>query len=309
MSDVYFLIGLPASGKSTYVKKNFNRIGKPNAIILSSDEIREELFKDVNNQSNNELVFQTLKQRAKNAIDINRNIIIDATNITRKSRLSILNYLEEQFGYFYEDNWVHYIIMATPYYKCLENNRKRTRQVPDEVITRMYKQFEFPSLGEFAYTGDIQIIYPFGYDKNFYGRLNPFEDYNSLSHDNPHHRHSVGQHMHFTKMFMKMLTNDKVLIKAAEIHDIGKPFVKEFKEDGTAKFYGHQNVGCYEAMFYGAAEHFTMSEIIELCTLILHHMDYRMYKDEKQRISQLSYLSLQTRMRLKLLNLVDEEAH
>lgn len=52
------LVGLPASGKSTYAKKLSK---KENAIILSSDELRKELFGNINNQNHNAEVFKELQ--------------------------------------------------------------------------------------------------------------------------------------------------------------------------------------------------------------------------------------------------------
>ena len=44
MPNCYIMIGLPASGKDYYIEK----YRKENEIVVSSDEIREELFGDVN---------------------------------------------------------------------------------------------------------------------------------------------------------------------------------------------------------------------------------------------------------------------
>ena len=61
MSDFIMLVGLPASGKSTYAEK----LRKDGYHIHSSDKIREELTGDVNSQDKNTDVFVELHKRVK----------------------------------------------------------------------------------------------------------------------------------------------------------------------------------------------------------------------------------------------------
>ena len=60
------MVGLPGSGKSTateYFAKVYN------ANIHSSDDIREEIFGDVNDQEHNKEVFEILHKRIKEDIE------------------------------------------------------------------------------------------------------------------------------------------------------------------------------------------------------------------------------------------------
>ena len=52
------MVGLPGSGKSWYAENKL-----PDAVIHSSDTIREELLSDISDQNHQELVFQTLHDR------------------------------------------------------------------------------------------------------------------------------------------------------------------------------------------------------------------------------------------------------
>ena len=65
-SDVklFCLVGLPASGKSTYAKKLSEQY---NAKIHSSDALREELFGDVDaiSKDKNDILFEELHKRIK----------------------------------------------------------------------------------------------------------------------------------------------------------------------------------------------------------------------------------------------------
>ena len=69
------LVGLVASGKSFYAKQLSEQY---NAIIYSSDELREELFGDVNECNRNEELFKELKLRVKNSLLKGDNVIWDS---------------------------------------------------------------------------------------------------------------------------------------------------------------------------------------------------------------------------------------
>ena len=77
------MVGLPGSGKSTYAKQLSE---ETNAVICSSDTIREELYGDENSQDNNDEVFKILHSRIKENLKNGKNVIYDATNINSKRR-------------------------------------------------------------------------------------------------------------------------------------------------------------------------------------------------------------------------------
>ena len=93
--NVYIMVGVPGSGKSTVAKELSEQNG---AIILSSDSIRKELYGDENIQGDGRCVFKTLFERANNAISNGFDIIIDATNVDRKSRKSVFKSLKGEFN-------------------------------------------------------------------------------------------------------------------------------------------------------------------------------------------------------------------
>ena len=142
------MIGLPASGKSTYAQELAE---KYNANIHWSDEIRKELSGDINNQHINDIVFSTLHKRVKYDLSNGKSCIYDSTNINYKRRMAFLQELNkipcEKIC----------ILMATPYEECLKNNANRDRKVPEEVIERMYKHIDVQDI--FEGWGDIQVVY------------------------------------------------------------------------------------------------------------------------------------------------------
>ncbi len=65
MNKLYMMIGLPASGKSTIAKEIAE---KENAVIISTDDLRQELLNDVNSQADNNLIFKEAEKRLKQNI-------------------------------------------------------------------------------------------------------------------------------------------------------------------------------------------------------------------------------------------------
>ena len=92
--EFLMLVGLPGSGKSTYIKKYFNQ----NLRVHSSDAIRAELSGDENNQNINAKVFEVLHNRVKEDLRNGISCVYDATNISYKRRKAFLDELKSRRG-------------------------------------------------------------------------------------------------------------------------------------------------------------------------------------------------------------------
>lgn len=145
MNKLIFLIGLPGSGKSTYASKYLSQ----DCEILSSDRIRKELLNDEKNQENNQLVFSTLFERAKQFLTEGKNVVIDATNVNLAERQASL----ENFKDFNVRRIA--IVINTPFKKCVERDRSRERSVGIGVIRKFERIFTKPTKKE----GFDEIIY------------------------------------------------------------------------------------------------------------------------------------------------------
>lgn len=117
------LVGIPASGKSSFASK-FNN---DPFTVLSTDTIREELYGDVAIQGPE--AWKVFHVRLKDLVRQRANIIIDNTNVNAKSRREILDTCK---GY-----EVDYVVFSVPLVECLRRNAARARQVPEEVIRNM----------------------------------------------------------------------------------------------------------------------------------------------------------------------------
>ncbi|MBF2056383.1 MAG: WYL domain-containing protein [Cyanobacterium sp. T60_A2020_053] len=136
----YILIGCPSSGKSTLAKHIIKQ--DSNYQIISTDSIRKQLFGDENIQRDWQLIEAEIFKQIDSYIQVGKPIIYDATNAQRWWRMTLLEKLAE-----YENvNWIGWYL-KTPLNVCLDWNKKRSRQVPDDVITNLYQSLRnFPPL-------------------------------------------------------------------------------------------------------------------------------------------------------------------
>jgi predicted kinase len=133
---VVLAIGLPGSGKTTWFKRR-------GVTPLSSDLLRSILFDDITEQRYQGLVFSTLRSllRARLIARMPWNYV-DATNLAPNERRQWIK-MSKSFGYD-----VHAVFFDVPLEVCLERNRKRDRQVKEELVQRMAAKLKAPSFDE-----------------------------------------------------------------------------------------------------------------------------------------------------------------
>jgi len=133
---VVLSIGLPGSGKSTWFKRH-------NILPLSSDMVRILLFDDVTEQRYQDLVFSTLRSMLRARLLARRPWnYVDATNLSPHERRSWVK-LAHDFGY-----EAHAVFFDVPPEVCIERNRRRDRNVPEDVMQRMASKLRPPKFEE-----------------------------------------------------------------------------------------------------------------------------------------------------------------
>lgn len=132
------LIGLPGSGKSTLAQQLVTECQE--RLLISTDAIRGKLFEDEAIQGPWFLIWRELQRQLQQAVlAISQgqalDAIYDATNAARRQR-------REAIALCRETGFTHItgVWLDTPVWLCLARNRRRKRQVPDDVIFRMNRQ-------------------------------------------------------------------------------------------------------------------------------------------------------------------------
>lgn len=133
------MIGISGSGKSTYANGLKTSL---NAQLVETDSIREELTGNSADQSQNYRVFQVAKKRVNDILSQDKNVIIDATSVSVRDRKDWIRIGKDN------NAEIRAYFIDTPIDVCKSQNRKRKRQVPDEVIDRQASKLESPTKSE-----------------------------------------------------------------------------------------------------------------------------------------------------------------
>lgn len=283
MSKLIILTGLPGSGKSTYAEKLEKELG--NALHLSSDAVRKELYGDESIQTDPNKVFRILHHRVKSSLIDGKTVIYDATNVTRKSRKTVIGVANSVQAE------IECHIVWAPVDTCIERDKNRSRTVGWPIIKKFLYSWQTPYFDE-----GIKVIKIVNTDLN-----HNIESYAeklsrdmSIPHDNPHHKLDIDEHC--LEAFSYLLKNneaDMYVRTAALFHDVGKPMTKFFKDDGTAHYYQHDCVGGYLSYGLWTTEEFdTNTNLLLIVWLINNHMQpyfnssyYKgLNKDLKQKV-------------------------
>jgi predicted kinase len=130
---VIVAVGLPGSGKSTYLA----RLG---AHPISSDAIRLQLVDDENDQSIHTRVFATVRYLLRQRIALHRETTyVDATNLTRRDRRQFIKIARET------GCAIEALFFNVPLEVCKARNAARGRVVPEHALDLMASKLVPPS--------------------------------------------------------------------------------------------------------------------------------------------------------------------
>ena len=151
------LVGIPCSGKSTYVEKLKTIPYWSNSVILSTDNYIEKVAQE-HNTTYNEIFEDCISEATRQlelafimAKDRGENLIWDQTNLTVKTRKKKLSKLPS----FYARGVIYFEISLE---EALERNKNREGKIiPESILKRMYHQLEIPTKNEdFDYVEKIE---------------------------------------------------------------------------------------------------------------------------------------------------------
>ncbi len=133
---IVILVGLPGSGKSTWLAER-------GIVPISTDTIRGILADDPANQDIHARVFATARYLLRQRLAIGRPVTyMDATHLTRAERKPYLR-IAEWYGCEIEA-----LFFDTPLEECLRRNAARERIVPAAAIEAMALKLQIPELSE-----------------------------------------------------------------------------------------------------------------------------------------------------------------
>ena len=128
MVTAFIGIGVPGSGKSTFLKSFGKKTG---AVYICVDDIREELTGDANRQDVNPRAWELAYSRLDAALKAGSDVVFDATNAKKRDRVTLVSRCRDN-GATVKGFW-----FVTPLDVCLERNGSRERNLDDEVLYRM----------------------------------------------------------------------------------------------------------------------------------------------------------------------------
>ncbi len=144
------LIGLPASGKSTWARAYKAKFPDSQFRIISSDDIVEErglldgLDYSASHNKNIDFAIKEMERRLSQHVKDGSNIIHDQTNLSVKSRRK---YLARAKGYV-KSAIVFSSSESVRNYRLEKRKQEISKDIPSSIIDKMTKRFEFPTKQE-----------------------------------------------------------------------------------------------------------------------------------------------------------------
>jgi predicted kinase len=146
--ELVMLVGIPCSGKSTYVNKLRDYEYWKDAVVLSTDNYIEEQSKRLGMTYNE--VFQDCIDEATRQLEMSfvrakeegKRIIWDQTNLSIKTRKKKLIKVPS----IYKRTAVWFQVDLEEALK--RNGTREGKFIPESILKRMYHQFEVPTLEE-----------------------------------------------------------------------------------------------------------------------------------------------------------------
>jgi len=143
---IIIVTGAPGSGKSTWAK-NYESTHN-DVIYLSSDEMRAKFGTGEEDQSVSAKAFAYLKDKTNTLLSSGCNVLIDATNMSRKARKDFIDIAKK-----YPNVERISVVFEVSKQELLKRNKERGmsggRNVPEWVIDKMIKNYQRPDNSEF----------------------------------------------------------------------------------------------------------------------------------------------------------------
>ena len=147
--DIILICGLPGSGKSHFAEKYFRHSGFKR---INRIEIRKHLYSMFNfgdpwkevyfDEESEHLVKHVERKLLEHLLFTHQKVLIDNTSVTKPSRKS---YVSTAIRY---KKSIGVVYLATSAQICMQRNKDRGSDLPEEVISHLYALREEPDFSE-----------------------------------------------------------------------------------------------------------------------------------------------------------------
>lgn len=183
MKSAIILIGLPASGKSTF-RDQFEHL---DPFIYSTDDVIEQIAKENNStyaETFSNEVIKAAVERADaglaEAIEQGRNILWDQTNLGMYKRMKVLDAIPDEY-------WVTGYVFLPPFIDVEMEELKRRltsregKGIPEKVMIEMMERYQMPTITEgfdnLIYVDPFDDMYQIDDIYSIFGRFVMIRDY------------------------------------------------------------------------------------------------------------------------------------
>lgn len=140
MPKIWFLKGLPASGKSTFAREEVAK--NPHGTVrVNKDDLRAMCHNSVWGKDNEKLICNIRDDIIIRALKDGKNVIVDDTNFEPKH----LDMVRDAAGFVDKPYSLEVKFFDTPLEECIERDRNRINSVGEEVIRGMYEKYLKPT--------------------------------------------------------------------------------------------------------------------------------------------------------------------
>lgn len=153
--EFIMMCGIPGSGKSTLAKKLIFAWDDPAWHYLSSDELRVEMYGEMQTEGTtnevqkmwaqrNREVFKQLNETTLKLLEQGEKVIYDATNLSKKRRKELVKEIRRCAP----DCVCKCVAVLAPVEECIARQPHRDHQVPTFIIKKYANTMEMPDESE-----------------------------------------------------------------------------------------------------------------------------------------------------------------